>query len=70
MDALNTGLPSTRKIQSLIKEEQAVELKLLTNDILEGKIIWQDHDCLCLVDNSEQSTLIWRRALVYLKPKQ
>ncbi|MBR8828269.1 MAG: RNA-binding protein hfq [Gomphosphaeria aponina SAG 52.96 = DSM 107014] len=69
MSEFNTGLPSVRQVQTMIKEKKEVEIKLSTNDLLMGKILWQDDNCLCLVDQYEQPTLIWRQALVYLKPK-
>ncbi|MEM1368530.1 MAG: RNA-binding protein hfq [Cyanobacteria bacterium P01_H01_bin.15] len=65
----DTGLPSIRKIQSLIQVKQEVELKLLTDDLLVGKILWQDQECFCLEDQYAQQTLIWRHSLAYLKPK-
>lgn len=64
---LNTDLPSIRKLQTFIKDQQTVEIKLLTNDILKGKLQWQDNDCVCLGDSPEESTVVWRQALVYLK---
>ncbi|OKH23008.1 RNA-binding protein hfq [Hydrococcus rivularis NIES-593] len=69
MSDFNTGLPSIRQIQSSIKDKREVELKLVTNDLLMGKILWQDSNCICLVDENEQQILIWRRAIAYLKPK-
>lgn len=69
MPEFDTGLPSVRQVQGFIKDKQEVELKLSTDDLLVGKILWQDHNCLCLVDHYEQPTLIWWQALVYLKPK-
>jgi host factor-I protein len=66
---LDTGLPSTRQIQTLIREEKEVELKLLTNDLITGKIRWQDTSCICLVDHYDQPTVIWRQAIAYMKPK-
>jgi host factor-I protein len=69
MTDFDTGLPSVRKIQDYVKDKQEVELKLLTDDLLVGRIIWQDAYCLCLVDQYEQPTLVWRQALVYLKAK-
>ena len=64
---LNTSLPSIRKLQTFIKDHQTVEIKLLTNDILKGKLQWQDNDCICIGDSPEESTLVWRQAIVYLK---
>jgi host factor-I protein len=66
---LDTGLPSTRQIQTLIRDSTEVELKLVTNDLLTGKMRWQDIDCICLYDHYDQPTIIWRKAIVYLKPK-
>ena len=67
MSELNTALPSIRQIQSFIKDKQTVTIKLLTNEVLDGIILWQDQNCLCLVDETEQSTLVWRQALAYVK---
>ncbi len=69
MSDFDAGLPGVRQVQNYIKDKQEVELKLITDDLIVGKIIWQDADCLCLLDHYEQPTLIWRQALVYLKPK-
>jgi host factor-I protein len=66
---LDTGLPSIRQIQSLTREGTEVELKLITNDLLTGKIRWQDPDCICLMDHYDQPTVVWRHAIVYMKPK-
>ncbi|MGF1499739.1 MAG: RNA-binding protein hfq [Elainellaceae cyanobacterium] len=66
---LETGLPSVRQVQTLIREEREVELKLMTDDLLVGKIRWQDTICLCLIDQYDQPTIVWRQAIVYLKPK-
>lgn len=69
MSEFDTTLPSIRQVQTLISDKQEVEVKLVTDDLLVGRILWQDHDCICLVDQYEQKTLIWRQALVYLKLK-
>ncbi|MBD1837828.1 RNA chaperone Hfq [Coleofasciculus sp. FACHB-64] len=66
---LETGLPSTRLVQTFVKEGQRVELKLLTNDVLVGKLRWQDQNCICLQDESNQQTLVWRHAIAYVQPK-
>lgn len=66
---LETNLPSVRQIQALIRDNKEVELKLMTNDLLTGKIRWQDPDCLCLVDHYDQQTVVWRQAIVFMKPK-
>ncbi len=66
---LETGLPNVRQIQTIIREGTEVELKLVTGDLLAGKIRWQDPHCIALSDQYDQSTIVWRQALVYLKPK-
>ena len=69
MTEFDTALPGIRQVQNYIKDEQEVEIKLVTDDLIVGKIIWQDVNSLCLVDHYNQQTLIWRQALVYLKAK-
>ncbi|MCG9885267.1 MAG: RNA-binding protein hfq [Cyanobacteria bacterium] len=69
MSDLQTGMPSTRQLQHAIKEKQEVELKLVTDDLIVGKVKWQDPDCICLVDHYDQPTIVWRHAIAYLKPK-
>ena len=69
MTEFDTALPGVRQVQTYIKDKQEVELKLVTDDLVVGKIIWQDADSLCLMDHYKHPTIIWRQALVYLKPK-
>ena len=69
MSEFDTNLPSIRQIQNLIQEKNEVELKLVTDDLLVGKISWQDINCICLIDHYDQPTIVWRGAVVYLKPK-
>ncbi|AFZ52111.1 Hfq-related RNA-binding protein [Dactylococcopsis salina] len=69
MTEFDTGLPSTRMVQNLIKEKKEVEIKLMSDDLVMGKVLWQDQHCICLVDHYDQSTLVWRQAIAYLKPK-
>ena len=69
MTEFDTGLPSTRMVQNLIKEEKDVEIKLLSEDLIVGRVVWQDQHCICLVDHYDQSTLVWRQSVAYLKPK-
>jgi host factor-I protein len=46
-----------------------VEIKLLTGDVLTGKVLWQDIQCLMLADDSGQKVTIWKHAIAYLKPQ-
>lgn len=66
---LNTGLPGIRRIQRSIQNQQKVEIKLSTGDVLKGKVRWQDPECLCLLDEADHETLIWRQSIAYLKPE-
>ena len=69
MIELETGLPHVRQVQTLIKDGGEVEFKLITGDLLTGKVRWQDPICICLLDHYDQPTIIWRSAIVYMKPK-
>lgn len=69
-DEFDTALPSIRQVQTLIKQASIVELKVLTGDLLTGRISWQDQNCLCLLDDNNQPTIIWRHAIAYLKQKK
>lgn len=66
---LETGLPSVRQLQMLIREQQAVEIKLVTGDVVAGRVRWQDNHCICLDDLENQTVMVWRQAIAYLKPK-
>ncbi len=69
MTEFDTGLPSVKLIQGYVKDQQEVEVKLVTDDLIVGKIIWQDNQCVCVKDHYEQATLIWRQAIVFVRPK-
>jgi host factor-I protein len=68
MAQFDTGLPSVRQIQGFIKDQPEIQLKLSTGELLSGKILWQDAECLCLAEPSGHSILVWRQSIVYLKP--
>ena len=59
--------PSIKQVQTLIKDGKAVEVKLLSGDLLSGKLLWQDQTCMCLMDTSEQTVTIWRQAIAFIK---
>lgn len=64
----DTALPSIVQVQTLIKQATIVELKLLSGDLLTGKVGWQDQNCLCILNENNQPTIVWRQAIAYLKP--
>ena len=68
MSQFNTGLPSVRQIQNFIKNKTYVEIGLITNQVLDGKIVWQDSQCISIVDKNEEKTLIWIQAIAYITP--
>ncbi|HAG79779.1 MAG TPA: RNA-binding protein hfq [Cyanobacteria bacterium UBA11162] len=69
MTEFHTGLPSIRQLQGFIKEARQVEVKLMTNEVFTGTVRWQDQDCVCLLNENDQPIIIWRHALVYIKPQ-
>jgi host factor-I protein len=69
MTELDVNLPSIRQIQGLIKDKIGVEIKLSTNDVFTGRIIWQDTECLFIIDANEQKVLVYRHAIVFIKPQ-
>lgn len=64
---LEIGLPSVRQLQTFIKDSKEVEIKLLTQEVVIGKIRWLDQYCICVVDQNEQQILVWRHAIAYVK---
>ena len=62
----DTGLPSVRQVQALIRDQNTVELKLLTGDILTGVVVWQDIHAICLSINGE-TFLVMRAAVAFIK---
>lgn len=64
----DTALPSIVQVQTLIKQATIVELKLLSGELLTGKVGWQDQNCLCILNQNNQPTIVWRHAIAYLKP--
>ena len=68
MTEFDTGLPSVRQVQKYIKEQQKIVIQLTTQETITGQVLWQYPQCICVSDQSEQSLLIWRQALNYIKP--
>jgi host factor-I protein len=68
-DEFQVSLPSMRQLQTLITDKTKVEVKVTTGDLLIGKVIWHDTNCLCMQDHDGQSIIIWKQGIVFLKPK-
>lgn len=69
MSQFETNFPGVRQIQTYIKDKHTVEIKLNVGEMIEGKILWQDNDCLSLINEQQQKFLVWKQALVYIKAK-
>jgi host factor-I protein len=62
----DTGLPSIRQVQMLIRDQQFLEIKLLTGDQFTGTVRWQDQNAIC-IETEGQSLILMRPAIAYLK---
>ena len=65
-NTFDTGLPSIRQVQTLIRDQQTVEVKLTTGDTLSGALVWQDTNSICIKDDG-QNTILMRGAIAYVK---
>ena len=63
----DTGLPSIRQVQALIRDRQTVEIKLTTGDTLAGALSWQDVNAICVKADDGQNTILMRGAIAYVK---
>ncbi|MEA5578799.1 Hfq-related RNA-binding protein [Anabaena sp. UHCC 0451] len=63
----DTTLPSIRQIQNWIKQKAAVEFKLMTGDLITGKVFWQDGNCVCILDGNNEQIIVYKLAIAYMK---
>ena len=63
---LETGLPSTRLLQTYLREKRTLEVKLVTGDTVTGALSWQDPTCIC-IDADGEPCMIWRSAIAFVK---
>lgn len=70
MAEFQTGLPSTRLLQTTIREKREVQIDLISGKTIAGTLQWQDADTLCLLDAGGQTVLVWRTAIATLTPKR
>lgn len=66
---LNTGLPGVRWIQRAIRDQTPVQIKLVSQELVTGKVRWQDPECVCLMDPEGQEWLLWRQGILYVRPQ-
>lgn len=62
-----TGFPSVRQVQNLIRDKDPVEVKLLTGDVISGRVLWQDPQCICVETEDQGKHQIWKQAIGFLK---
>ncbi|MBE9062721.1 RNA-binding protein hfq [cf. Phormidesmis sp. LEGE 11477] len=65
--AFDTGLPSIRQVQSLIRDQHTVEVKLMTGDMVAGAVSWQDANAICVKADDGRNTILMRGAIAYVK---
>ncbi|WP_414528978.1 Hfq-related RNA-binding protein [Nodularia chucula] len=65
----DTSLPSIRQLQELLRQKTLVEWKLVNGDSLIGKLAWQDHNCVCIVDSTDRQITIFKQAIAYYQAK-
>nr|QFZ92545.1 hypothetical protein EKO22_09495 [Synechococcus elongatus PCC 11802] len=65
---LDTSLPNVRLLQQYIREQVLLEVKLSSGDVWQARLAWQDPDCLCLKTQQGETIILWRSALVFLRP--
>jgi host factor-I protein len=63
---LNTSLPSTRKMHSFIREKQEIQVKLLTGEVVTGRLLWLDEHCL-MIESGDEKMMVWVNAIAYIK---
>lgn len=62
-----TGLPSVRQVQNVIRDKASVEVKLITGDVIVGRVLWQDPQCICIETDDQSKHQIWKQAIGFLK---
>lgn len=61
------GFPSVRQVQTLIRDKKNVEVKLVTGDMISGRVLWQDPDCICIEVDGQGKHQVWKQAIGFLK---
>lgn len=65
---LETSLPSVRKFQTFVKDKTQLEIKLTTNDVMTGTLLWIDPTYCCLVDAAQKQIIMAFSSIAYFKP--
>ncbi len=65
----DTNLPSIRQLIKLIQNKTELEIKLITGDVLIGRILWQDMDYICIIpsEDNQKQFIVPRNVITYLK---
>jgi host factor-I protein len=67
MSVFDPNIPSVRQLQIFVKDKIKVEVALITKDTLEGQLLWQDPNCICIQTKQEETIMIWLQSVVYIK---
>ncbi len=70
MTDFDTGLPSVRFVQKMIKEKTPIELKTLSNEVFQGTVLWQDVHCICLQGSDNRQSVLWKQAVMYVREQK
>lgn len=65
-DEFNAGLPSSRQLQSLIRDKVEIEVQLVSGNHLAGTLKWQDPVCI-YIEGGDGQFQIWKQAIAYIK---
>lgn len=63
----DTTLPSIRQLQNWIKQKTTVEFKLVSGDLITGRVFWQDSNCVSILDANNEQITVWKLAIAYMK---
>jgi hypothetical protein len=53
-------------MHSFIREKQEIQVKLLTGEVLTGRLLWLDEHCL-MIESGEDKMMVWVNAIAYVK---
>lgn len=68
----DTDQPSIRQLIKLIQNKTELEIKLITGDVLVGRILWQDINYICIIpsDDHQKQFIASRGVIAYFKYSQ
>lgn len=67
---LDTSIPSTRQLHTMIRAKEPIEIKLRTGEEIKGTVQWLDPDCICVQTTQAEPNhdfVIWQHAIAFIK---